>query len=530
MTRIQVNPNKQKPRLVFDRDLVPPDLAPRSFLIDTSGCVFQTSICTPQARSVSCPEETIECEASPMHHWPEPNGCRSTDLDDITNESLTSQESMGDDFSYWSEVLTSTSPEESKAQVYDGPGRSQDQDPFMQNVRKIDMTEDHEQHEQSAAHSIKREMEETQSDDVILSMAHPIPKLLSTYVVGSNFTSFSGPETSSGATSLFSTPDDSLESLPNCEIGLKQEWAAYGLEIPAFPRRSPEESPAVTVNNFIPVSGPATLPPWPTTLGAQAPWDVQHQSPDRGQVLWVGPPYVLSTNGLYDHGNGGFDHAPIVNKGLNGLPLQGHEYHDYTQHAMSYSQSKLEHLDFAFGRKPCAVDQRCTPAQFCHENPYTHHFMHPKPAIHGSHLPQEQLNHFQIAHHSENRDGFLVELKRRGFSYKTIKRIGDFKEAESTLRGRFRTLTKSKDQRVRKPRWHEKDIMLLCDAVNAFLGAENQGHNSHVPMRRSGMATQVPKVSWKQVGQYIWAHGGSYHFGNATCKKKWCEIHGMAWP
>jgi len=37
----------------------------------------------------------------------------------------------------------------------------------------------------------------------------------------------------------------------------------------------------------------------------------------------------------------------------------------------------------------------------------------------------------------------------------------------------------------------------------------------------------VPKVSWKKVAQYIWAHGGSYQFGNATCKKKWCEIHDL---
>ncbi|KAI2786074.1 hypothetical protein POX_h09841 [Penicillium oxalicum] len=39
------------------------------------------------------------------------------------------------------------------------------------------------------------------------------------------------------------------------------------------------------------------------------------------------------------------------------------------------------------------------------------------------------------------------------------------------------------------------------------------------------MAGQPPKVSWKKVAQYIWANGGSYQFGNATCKKKWCDIH-----
>lgn len=56
------------------------------------------------------------------------------------------------------------------------------------------------------------------------------------------------------------------------------------------------------------------------------------------------------------------------------------------------------------------------------------------------------------------RNAFLIECKRRGLSYKDIKRLGGFKEAESTLRGRFRTLTKTKDQRVRKPQWEERDV------------------------------------------------------------------------
>ncbi|KAJ9197386.1 hypothetical protein DTO164E3_5819 [Paecilomyces variotii] len=56
------------------------------------------------------------------------------------------------------------------------------------------------------------------------------------------------------------------------------------------------------------------------------------------------------------------------------------------------------------------------------------------------------------------RDAFLVDCKRRGMSYRDIKRIGGFEEAESTLRGRYRTLTKSKEFRVRKPQWQEKDV------------------------------------------------------------------------
>lgn len=62
------------------------------------------------------------------------------------------------------------------------------------------------------------------------------------------------------------------------------------------------------------------------------------------------------------------------------------------------------------------------------------------------------------SNHDKKQNSFLIECKRRGLSYKEIKRIGGFTEAESTLRGRFRTLTKSKEQRVRKPKWQTRDV------------------------------------------------------------------------
>jgi hypothetical protein len=489
MVRVQVDPNKQKPRLVFSRDLISLGLVPSYFPIDTLGGASQTSLCAPRTESMSCTEEATECEEIPMHRWLEPNDCRSTDLDDTANKSQVTQEAMGDDSSYWPGVLTSTGLEESKAQYFDGRGQStsQGQDPFMQSVKKIVISKDHEQHEQSAAHPIKEERKgETESDDVMLGMAHPIPRLPSSYMAGSNFISFLGPETPSEATSSFSTPDDSLqslESLSNCEIGQKQEWTAYDLETPAFPLRSPEESPAHAVNTFLPVSGPATLPPWSTTFGAQATWDVQHQSTDNGQVFWAVSPYVLGSSGLYDHGNGGFDQVPRVSKDFHGLPLQGNEYQDYTAQAMSFSQTKLEHLGFAIVREPCAGDQGCNQAQTYHGNSYTHHCMDPKHAIRGSHRFQEQRNNRQIDRNSENRDAFLVEWKRRGFSYKAIKRIGGFKEAESTLRGRFRTLTKSKDQRVRRPQWQDKDVSVSQNDAIAVTCASAHEHIDNAALR-----------------------------------------------
>lgn len=57
-------------------------------------------------------------------------------------------------------------------------------------------------------------------------------------------------------------------------------------------------------------------------------------------------------------------------------------------------------------------------------------------------------------------NALLIECRRKGMSYREIKRIGGFTEAESTLRGRHRMLTKDKENRVRKPEWTENDVSL----------------------------------------------------------------------
>ena len=58
------------------------------------------------------------------------------------------------------------------------------------------------------------------------------------------------------------------------------------------------------------------------------------------------------------------------------------------------------------------------------------------------------------------KDDYLVQQKRAGMTYKEIKEKGQFTEAESTLRGRYRNLTKRKEERVRKPEWTDRDVSL----------------------------------------------------------------------
>jgi len=64
----------------------------------------------------------------------------------------------------------------------------------------------------------------------------------------------------------------------------------------------------------------------------------------------------------------------------------------------------------------------------------------------------------RTTHRDNAKDQLLIQCKLKGMSYKQIKEAGQFEEAESTLRGRFRTLTKPKEMRVRKPEWSERDV------------------------------------------------------------------------
>lgn len=58
-------------------------------------------------------------------------------------------------------------------------------------------------------------------------------------------------------------------------------------------------------------------------------------------------------------------------------------------------------------------------------------------------------------------DEFLLNSRLSGMKYSQIRKLGNFKEAESTLRGRFRTLVKPKEARVRNPQWQEIDVSTI---------------------------------------------------------------------
>ncbi|KAF1833808.1 hypothetical protein BDW02DRAFT_648109 [Decorospora gaudefroyi] len=123
----------------------------------------------------------------------------------------------------------------------------------------------------------------------------------------------------------------------------------------------------------------------------------------------------------------------------------------------------------------------------------------------------------------EHNDNLLVEGKKKGWTYKEIKQkmVGE-QPAESTLRGRYRSLTKARKDRVRKPVWAKVDIELLNKTVqHEFDRIEGNLQNPY----SVSFDQKLSKVPWKKVAEYINDNGGTYHFGNSTCKRKWLELH-----
>lgn len=57
-------------------------------------------------------------------------------------------------------------------------------------------------------------------------------------------------------------------------------------------------------------------------------------------------------------------------------------------------------------------------------------------------------------------DATLLQMKQDGFTYKDIRKALRSKVAESTLRGRYRSLIKPRKERVRAPKWTEIDVSI----------------------------------------------------------------------
>lgn len=65
-------------------------------------------------------------------------------------------------------------------------------------------------------------------------------------------------------------------------------------------------------------------------------------------------------------------------------------------------------------------------------------------------------------------DKILLQMKNDGYTYKDIRKRLGRKVAESTLRGRYRSLTKPRNARVRAPKWQEVDVRILDIVIDGL--------------------------------------------------------------
>lgn len=79
---------------------------------------------------------------------------------------------------------------------------------------------------------------------------------------------------------------------------------------------------------------------------------------------------------------------------------------------------------------------------------------------HDEHVFEESLGTWERKRSAEEENQLLLLLREQGVTFEDIKRIGGFNVAASTLRGRYRALTKHPDDRPRNPKlkWTDQDV------------------------------------------------------------------------
>ena len=289
-------------------------------------------------------------------------------------------------------------------------------------------------------------------------MYHPVPKP-SHCLAANTFASFMDVDEVGQTPPIFDFPDESKQQRPSLDLGDTSFHQPPGLMndntggiSPFHMKGSPDTDSVSTERHYTPTQAPI---PWPThKLPSQ--WNIQQQEnwPD---LNWTNIPLFQPGGQNPGFPNPEFDNSIPIDESfsLGALPQLNHNF----QNAQSL-----------FFPNPCKPGPNpsydfCNIPDINTDTETTYHnntmYFERQPSIGTDAISQERRDYRTIAFHGENANAFLIDCKRRGLSYKEIKRAGNFKEAESTLRGRFRTLTKSKEQRVRKPQWQPRDVSCL---------------------------------------------------------------------
>lgn len=322
-------------------------------------------------------------------------------------------------------------------------------------------------------------------------LVHPVPKS-SVYATGNNITFLSSSD-EAYPLSKIETQDGHLDNsvflhYPNQSSSACHDNALGSLD--HFHHAQNMASSSLVDAKFPPCDDSLAWSAWNTSASNYA-WLSSHnvgdmtygsdcRSPALHNVPWVTTNNLYRAEGICEPSI----HPTGPSSGLTGTP-SGHSYHAMVSPSPIHHQSRSPSSTFE-----TASVQTCPKPRFPMQSTYISSpqnvysdtdtgSVSPSQKLPGSLSPSsftasstteegpspQQIRDHQTGiranmHYSDERNAFLIDCKRRGLSYKDIKRVGGFKEAESTLRGRYRTLTKSKDQRVRKPKWQNKDVSL----------------------------------------------------------------------
>ncbi|PWY71053.1 hypothetical protein BO94DRAFT_526315 [Aspergillus sclerotioniger CBS 115572] len=531
MLRALVDSDDPKP-ITVEKNPISSDLRSHIFFLDDRSAFFQVQSPDSQDRTTEFP--ITDCGGAKIRHHLETDEQLSKDLIGMMSRYATMQDlPQTRDFCCWPSYYSTFELEKEHTPAHGlqcqlATLAHYTNTPPETQIIKI---EDCSQFEATATHPDAPQTsfmdDDVCSGDATSHIVHPAVNI-------SSFMATGGPTLASVAESTPTTilscsaPMTTPEECSRCS--LQTEWTSIRENALSESPRPPYESSTSIVNNSF-LSTTTSLP-WLAFQFHQAA-DVPSQGTSHDHSTWDTHQLSNETQ-LYGDISSAFDQLAAVSNSSVDLPQFDNDSLDITQPLLfSSSTTKFDQPVVMSSGDGCAANEGWGESfptvnfHQCDSSPCRpDDAWQPQSPGDINALFQGQLLGRPIAYPRETRNAFLVDCKLRGLSYKDIKRIGGFEEAESTLRGRFRMLTKSKEQRVRKPQWHERDIRLLCEAVVVCSETRKQA-KGHYAFCRPQRANRSPKVSWKKVAQYIWANGGSYHFGNATCKKKWCEVSGM---
>lgn len=296
---------------------------------------------------------------------------------------------------------------------------------------------------------------------------HPIPRHIP-YTMAGHFASENMPETISTFEQT-ETPQENRSYESSGPLVQEQDWTNDELTLQSLLHEGQTPgtaSPVTVAENYTPSTIDGTyddslVSPWPT-LKIQGHWDVQQPSATQNndEVVWNESQVYSDIDSQQDQ----LCQFTETSDDINGLPYMGPGFETFSQSSSPFDTCVPTFPNFY-------QHGDATPLQDFNEIPYSENHI---PYQNG--LPQitsagsffntfGQISSYQPSYTermnawtNDARNALLIEYKRRGLSYRDIKKIGGFREAESTLRGRYRTLTKSKDQRVRRPHWQDNDV------------------------------------------------------------------------